>query len=196
MSVRELVVLGTSSQVPTRHRNHNGYLLLWDGEGILFDPGEGTQRQMLLAGVSASQITRICITHFHGDHALGLAGVIQRISLDRVPHEVNVHFPASGQVYFDRLRSATIFRDHANIVPRPLLVPGLQDPGPPRLVAAPLDHTVETWGYRVEEPPRVTLDPARLEAAGVVGPAIRTDRFRSWRRFARTAPARLSTPRC
>ena len=40
MSQRELVVLGTASQVPTRHRNHNGYLLRWDGEGLLFDPGE------------------------------------------------------------------------------------------------------------------------------------------------------------
>ena len=35
-------MLGTSSQVPTRHRNHNGYLLRWDGEGLLFDPGEGS----------------------------------------------------------------------------------------------------------------------------------------------------------
>ena len=48
MSLRELVVLGTASQAPTRDRNHNGYLLRWDGEGFLFDPGEGTQRQMLL----------------------------------------------------------------------------------------------------------------------------------------------------
>ena len=72
---RELVVLGTASQVPTRHRNHNGYLLRWDGEGILFDPGEGTQRQMLRAGVAAHDlITRICVTHFHGDHCLGLPG--------------------------------------------------------------------------------------------------------------------------
>ena len=51
--VRELVVLGTASQVPTRTRNHNGYLLRWDGEGVLFDPGEGTQRQMTFADVSA-----------------------------------------------------------------------------------------------------------------------------------------------
>ena len=86
LSVRELVVLGTASQVPTRHRNHNGYLLRWDGEGLLFDPGEGTQRQMLRAGVAAHDLNRICVTHFHGDHSLGLAGVIQRINLDRVPH--------------------------------------------------------------------------------------------------------------
>jgi ribonuclease Z len=172
VSLRELVVLGTASQVPTRHRNHNGYLLLWDGHGILFDPGEGTQRQMLLAGVSASQITRICITHFHGDHSLGLAGIVQRISLDLVPHDVPVHFPASGAVYFERLRGATIYRDHAHITPRPMAVPGIQDHGPPRLTALPLEHTVESWGYRFEEPARTTLDPERLAEAGVRGPAI------------------------
>lgn len=65
MPARELVVLGTASQAPTRHRNHNGYLLRWDAEGLLFDPGEGTQRQLLLAGVASSAITRICITHVH-----------------------------------------------------------------------------------------------------------------------------------
>ena len=80
MSQRELVVLGTASQAPSRSRNHNGYFLRWDDEGVLFDPGEGTQRQMLFAGVTASQITRICITHLHGDHCLGLPGVLARMS--------------------------------------------------------------------------------------------------------------------
>jgi ribonuclease BN (tRNA processing enzyme) len=96
VSHRELVVLGTASQAPTRSRNHNGYFLRWDDEGLLFDPGEGTQRQMLFAGVTASQITRICITHFHGDHCLGLPGVLQRMSLDRVPHVVEVCYPAES----------------------------------------------------------------------------------------------------
>ena len=57
MSHREMVVLGSASQVPTRHRNHNGYLLRWDGHGVLFDPGEGTQRQMTLFGVATGSIT-------------------------------------------------------------------------------------------------------------------------------------------
>jgi ribonuclease BN (tRNA processing enzyme) len=74
VTVRELVVLGTASQAPTRTRNHNGYLLRWDGEGLLFDPGEGTQRQMLLAGVPSSAVTHLCISHFHGDHCLGVPG--------------------------------------------------------------------------------------------------------------------------
>ena len=75
VSVRELIVPGTSSEAPTRHRNHNGYMLRWDGEGLLFDPGEGSlglegERQLLLAGAPASGVTRLCLTHFHGDHCL------------------------------------------------------------------------------------------------------------------------------
>ena len=108
---RELVVLGTASQTPTRTRNHNGYLLRWETDGLLFDPGEGTQRQMLFAGVTASQITRICITHFHGDHCLGLPGVLARISLDRVPHPVDIRYPAESGPVFRRLRHAALSRD-------------------------------------------------------------------------------------
>src|SRR5204863_2984783 len=61
MSAREVVFLGTASQVPTRTRNHNALVLLWDDLGILFDPGEGTQRQMTLAGLSAGQITHVAV---------------------------------------------------------------------------------------------------------------------------------------
>src|SRR5438270_10458843 len=124
MSVRELVVLGTASQVPSRHRNHNGYLLRWDGEGLLFDPGEGTQRQMLLAGVAASDITRICVTHFHGDHCLGLPGIVQRLSLDRVPHPVYAHYPASGRDFFARLRNASVYHETAELREEPVEIDG------------------------------------------------------------------------
>lgn len=173
MSARELVVLGTSSQVPTRYRNHNGYLLRWDDEGILFDPGEGTQRQMIYANVTTSAITRICVTHFHGDHCLGLAGISQRISLDRVPHTVFAHYPASGQVFFDRLRHASIFHDVARIEPRPIRAPGvIHESSELVLSTLPLDHGVEAWGFRLEERPRRTMLPDRLAAAGVRGPMI------------------------
>ncbi|MFF1906043.1 ribonuclease Z [Kitasatospora sp. NPDC058218] len=174
MSQRELVVLGTASQVPTRHRNHNGYLLRWDGEGLLFDPGEGTQRQMLHAGVSATQITRIAVTHFHGDHSLGLAGVIQRINLDRVPHPVDVYYPASGEVYFERLRHATAFHETAVLRPRPIDEPGpLPAPGARfALDAVRLSHPVESFGYRLTEPDGRRLVPERLAALGIAGPDV------------------------
>jgi ribonuclease Z len=173
MSVRELVVLGTSSQVPTRYRNHNGYLLRWDGEGLLFDPGEGTQRQMIYADVTATSVTRILITHFHGDHCLGLAGMSQRISLDRVPHPVHVYFPASGKVYFDRLRRASIYHEAATLVPKPIHEDGvIHEDAEITIEARRLDHGVETFGYRLKERDRITMLPEKLEAAGIKGRAI------------------------
>src|SRR5436190_22819737 len=120
MSIREAVFLGTASQVPTRTRNHNAVFLFWDDLGILFDPGEGTQRQMILAGIAATQITHIAITHFHGDHCLGLAGTVQRLSLDRVTRPLEVVYPASGEAYFERLRRASVFHDVTDLVPRPI----------------------------------------------------------------------------
>ncbi|MER6995060.1 ribonuclease Z [Streptomyces sp. NPDC000410] len=174
MSVRELVVLGTASQVPTRHRNHNGYLLRWDGEGILFDPGEGTQRQMLRAGVAAHDINRICVTHFHGDHSLGLAGVIQRINLDQVPHPVTAHYPASGQRFFDRLRYATAYRESVPLTEAPVAAPGgvLAETGAYTLDARELSHPVESFGYRLTEPDGRRMLPERLAAHGIKGPDV------------------------
>jgi ribonuclease Z len=165
---RELAVLGTASQVPTRHRNHNGYLLRFDDEVILFDPGEGTQRQMLMAGLAVTPLRRICITHFHGDHSLGLPGILQRISLDKVPHPVHVHYPAEGQEYYDRLRHATSYWDNAEIVASPV-GPGFSAG---QLTALPLRHSVTAYGYRLEEPAGRRMVPEALAARGIAGPAI------------------------
>ncbi|MFK4149792.1 ribonuclease Z [Streptomyces sp. NPDC004065] len=173
MSVRELVVLGTASQVPTRHRNHNGYLLRWDGEGILFDPGEGTQRQMLRAGVAAHDIHRICVTHFHGDHSLGLAGVIQRINLDRVPHGITAHYPRSGRRFFERLRYATAYRETVGLTEAPVHADGPLAQTPAyTLQARRLSHPVESYGYRLLEPDGRRMLPEQLAAHGITGPDV------------------------
>ena len=115
---RELVVLGTASQTPTRYRNHNGYLLRWDGHGILFDPGEGTQRQLLLAGHSGADVDRICLTHLHGDHCLGVPGVLARMALDQVAGPVPVHHPSSGAEGHIDVGGRTVTLDEVS-VPRP-----------------------------------------------------------------------------
>ncbi len=130
MSRRELVVLGTASMVPTRTRNHNGYVLLWDDEAILFDPGEGTQRQMTFAGVSATDLTRIAITHLHGDHSLGLAGVSQRISGDGVRHPIGVTYPASGQRWVNHLLDASAHHRRGHLELQPLTTDGVVRPSP------------------------------------------------------------------
>ena len=165
--MRELVVLGTASQVPTRTRNHNGYLLRWDGEGLLFDPGEGTQRQMIHAGVSASQVTRICLTHVHGDHCFGLPGVLSRMVLDGVPHPVHLHFPAAGEEVVRALVS--LASPGLDLRLHPHAGPGLIAPG---LEVRPLRHRIDTFGYRLVEPDGRTILPDQLAKAGISGPDI------------------------
>ncbi|MCG7594386.1 ribonuclease Z [Mycobacterium sp. PSTR-4-N] len=170
---RELIVLGTASQVPTRRRNHNGYLLRWDDESILFDPGEGTQRQMVYAGVSVSRLTRLCLSHFHGDHCLGLPGVVARLSLDGVRSPVDAHFPASGSRFFDRLRHASEFHDVTDIRPHPIDADGLIASGSfGELHAHRLDHSVDAFGYRLVEPDGYRFDRTALSAYGIGGPAV------------------------
>ncbi|WP_086849084.1 ribonuclease Z [Amycolatopsis kentuckyensis] len=193
MSTRELVVLGTASQVPTRHRNQNGYLLRWDGEGILFDPGEGTQRQMLRAGVAATDVTRICVTHFHGDHSLGLPGVIQRLSLDKVGHPVHAHFPASGAHYFERMRHATAFYEQADLREHPITEDGPITTGKVALEARRLSHPVEAFGYRLTEPDGRTMLPGRLREHGITGPDV--GRLQREGRLGTTKIEDVSTPR-
>jgi ribonuclease Z len=168
MSERKLVVLGTASQVPGRTRNQNGYVVRFDDEGYLFDPGEGTQRQMILAGVSVTEITKIFITHFHGDHCLGLAGIIQRISLDRVLHEVDIYYPASGQVYYEHLRDSCLFHNSARLNGHQVSTSGvIFEDERVTIEAKRLDHVVDCFGYRMQEKDSFTLVPEKLKQAGI-----------------------------
>jgi ribonuclease Z len=175
MSIRELQVLGTASQTPTRERNHNGYLLRWDQHGILFDPGEGTQRQFSHAGLSPSVITQICLTHFHGDHCLGLPGILMRLSADQISHAVDLHYPASGEMYLQRLRHSSIGHDNLDLHLHPIDTPELHlihSDGDLMIRAARLNHRVEAFGYRVEAPSGVRMIPELLQQHGVTGPLI------------------------
>ena len=176
MSSRELIALGTSSQVPTRERSHNAYLLRWDGEGFLFDPGEGVQRQLTLAGIAANSIHSICITHFHGDHCLGLAGLVQRLSLDRCKHPVHLYYPGSGQAYIDRLCSAAVYQMQVELVLHPVSPSDgmleLSRSTKYSLMSHPLDHSIPAIGFRVEEPAGIRFLPEKLEQAGVRGPMV------------------------
>lgn len=170
MSAKVFIALGTASQVPTRERNHNGYFIRWDEEGFLLDPGEGTQRQMIYAGVSATQITKIFITHFHGDHCLGLAGVLQRLSLDRIPHEVEIHYPEYGRKFVENLRHSSVYHNAASISEKPFSGAGVIFENKKLTIETRrLDHSVESWGYRFQEKDDVTMLPEKLKTLGVFG---------------------------
>ncbi len=73
----EITFLGTAANVPTKERNQPAVHVKFLNHYILFDCGEGTQRQMSIAGLSNFRINAIFITHIHADHLLGLGGIIQ-----------------------------------------------------------------------------------------------------------------------
>ncbi len=123
---------------------------------------------MILAGVSVTEITKIFITHFHGDHCLGLAGIIQRISLDRVLHEVHIYYPASGQVYYEHLRDSCLFHNSARLQGHPIFASGvIFEDERVTIEAKSLDHVVDCFGYRIQEKDSFTLDPQRLILEGI-----------------------------
>lgn len=174
MSVRDLIILGSSSQQPTRLRNHGAYLVRWNDEGLLFDPGEGTQRQFIFANVAPTVVTRIFISHFHGDHCLGLGSMLMRLNLDKVTHPIHCYYPASGKKYFDRLRYGSSYHDTITVVEHPVSEPGLvEDDGRFRIEATFLEHGIENIGWRITEPSMRKFDPEKLAAKGIKGPLMR-----------------------
>lgn len=174
MSVRDLIILGCSSQQPTRRRNHGAYLFRWNEEGLLFDPGEGTQRQFIFANIAPTVVTRIFVSHFHGDHCLGLGSMLMRLNLDKVTHPVHCYYPASGKKYFDRLRYGTMYHETIDVIEHPVSAPGLvEDDGRFRIEAAFLDHGVDNIAWRITEPDRRKFDPALLKVHHIEGPLVK-----------------------
>ena len=89
----EIIFLGTSSAVHSKERNHPSIALKAFGDVMLFDCGEGTQRQILYTKVSPMKISKIFITHYHGDHILGLPGLLQSMSLHGRESELTIYGP-------------------------------------------------------------------------------------------------------
>ena len=174
MSVRDLIILGCSSQQPTRQRNHGAYLFRWNEEGLLFDPGEGTQRQFIFANVAPTVVNRIFVSHFHGDHCLGLGSMLMRLNLDKVTHPIHCYYPASGKKYFDRLRYGTIYHEQINVVEHPVSEEGIvHDDGQFKIEARFLEHSIENIGWRITEPDERKFDRNKLNEYGIKGPMVR-----------------------
>lgn len=174
MTVRDLIILGCSSQQPTRLRNHGAYLLRWNDEGFLFDPGEGTQRQFIFANIPPTAISRIFISHFHGDHCLGLGSILMRLNLDKVNVPIHCYYPASGKKYFDRLRHGTIYHEMITVIEHPVSKAGLvEDDGRFRIEATFLEHGVENIGWRITEANSRKFDNEKLIQHGVRGTLVK-----------------------
>ena len=168
----EIVFLGTGSGAPTRARNVSAIALQLTerGELWLFDCGEGTQHQILRAPQTRlSQLTRVFLTHLHGDHLFGLIGLLASRALaqggtspvtlygpEPLTEYVRVSLKASGMrfgfpVEIRRVQSGVVFEDDEIIVS-----------------AAPVRHRIEAYAYSVTEKPRAgRFDVEAARALGV-----------------------------
>ena len=79
--------------VPTKERNHSAAFVSYKSEGFLIDCGEGTQRQLKIAGIPLTKITKILISHWHGDHVLGLPGLLQSMTAMEYPRTLHIYGP-------------------------------------------------------------------------------------------------------
>ena len=88
-----ITFLGTGSAIPTKERNHSGILISHGSEKILIDCGEGTQRQFTLAKINICKLTHILITHWHGDHTIGLSGLLDTLSMSEYSKKLKIYGP-------------------------------------------------------------------------------------------------------
>lgn len=89
----KITFLGTSSAIPTSRRNHPAILINYKDETMLFDCGEGTQRQLRKANINPCKITKLLISHWHADHVLGIPGLIQTLMMNEYNQTLEIYGP-------------------------------------------------------------------------------------------------------
>ena len=164
--------LGTAGAVPTTERNPSGVHVNRDGDGLLFDVGEGTQRQMMRFGTGFA-VSDVFITHLHGDHVFGLPGLLETWDFNGRDSPVTIHTPVHTRSDIAALVTACdadpSYPVHVNEV-----APGVtaREADEYTVRAVRTDHRTRSVGYAlVEDERRGRFHRDRAEALGVpVGP--------------------------
>jgi ribonuclease Z len=162
----DLVFLGTSGSVPTAQRAPSALLLRRGGERLLFDCGEGTQRQLLRSNVGLVELREVFVSHFHADHYLGLPGMLKTFALRGRELPLTVYGPRGLKELFSTLRR--VFGRLPYAVELVELRPGdVLERGEYNLVIFPVAHATESVGFALVEHPR----PGRfdVDAADALG---------------------------
>ena len=163
----DLVFLGTSGSMPTAQRAPAALLLRRSGERLLFDCGEGTQRQLLRSSVGLIDLREIFLTHYHADHYLGLPGMLKTFALRGRDVPITIYGPPGLRDLFDALRR--IFGKLTYTIELKELRPGdelIREDY--RLAAFAVAHGVSAVGYSLVEDSRPgRFDVQAADALGV-----------------------------
>jgi len=164
-----VVFLGTAAGVPTLKRSLPAILVQRDGEQLMFDCGEGVQRQMLMAGASLNRTTRVFVTHMHGDHVMGLPGLLQTMALLGREKKLEVYGPPNIRDFLHGIRETVQF-----VLTFPTEIHEIERPG---VVCREDEYTVQVvrskhvipsfaYGY-VEKPRPGRFYPEKAKALGL-----------------------------
>lgn len=169
----EIILLGTSCMVPTKERNQAGFFLTYRNEGLLFDCGESTQRQMKIAGIPLSKITKILITHWHGDHVLGLMGVIQSLGSADYERVLEIYAPKGTKKYFDKMCESISFDFRIKVSFIEVKEGAIFENEKFKITSAKMKHRLDCVGYAFKEQNYNKVLMRKLEKIGVKeGPHI------------------------
>src|SRR5436190_2000162 len=147
----QIVFLGTSGSWPTPKRNVSAVAVKRGPEIVLFDCGEGTQRQFMLSRLSFMQVSRVFLSHFHGDHFLGLPGMIQSMSMNGREVPLEVYGPRGVERLVSELLSLGYFTPGFAVRAKELPPGGEVDCGEYTVKAFEAVHTVPCNTYALEE---------------------------------------------
>lgn len=163
--------MGTSCMVPTKERNVSAIYLEHKGEGILIDCGEGTQRQMNIAGINRLKVKKILISHWHGDHVAGLIGLIQTIgNIEKEDKCLHLYGPKGSEERLANLLKSTYFYQKFDIEVHELNPQGVErfyEGEDYYLECAWLEHSVPCLGFSFIEKDKRKMDMVKAEKLGL-----------------------------
>jgi ribonuclease Z len=151
MTQLRIIFLGTGGSWPTVKRNVSSLAIKRGSEILLFDCGEGTQRQFQQSNLSYMQISKIFITHFHGDHFLGLPGLIQTMQLNDRDKPLHIYGPKGMKDLTDHLLTLGYFRPSYEIISHDLINDDEIDFDEYSIYTLKVKHNVPVLSYCLKE---------------------------------------------
>jgi ribonuclease Z len=168
----EIVFLGTGCMQPTKTRNHSGILLKYGKEHILLDCGEGIQRQMRIAGVKPAKITRLCISHWHGDHIFGIPGLLSSMGADKPDSTLQIYGPAGTKKYLNHMLKSFAAKDIIKHEVHEVHKGKIFENSQFKLEAQPLKHSVLSIGFSFQEKDRLRINLSKAHKLKLSGPIL------------------------
>lgn len=163
-----IIFLGTSGSLPTRNRNPSGILINRDGELLLFDCAEASQQQMMRAKTGMKALTSIFITHLHGDHVLGIPGLVQTLSFLGRVEPLYIYGPKGTNAFVNILVQLSLYKLNFSIESHELVPDAIIKNNGYLIHAVPTDHSVPSLGYAlIEENRKGRFDRDKAIAMGV-----------------------------